>query len=491
MLSIFLKHQWTGFWRSRHKTGTIVAKVIMGILVLYLIGVCILVGYSMEGLIDHFLPGKDVFEAFNGIILYYFAVDFIVRLQMQELPTIAIVPYLHLNIPKKKLVSFLNISSLISAINLFPILIFFPFCLLGIWPEFGNFAGAMYLLSILSLIVFNNYAVLYFKRISEGSFKVVLPGIVALGIVAALEYYKVLSIAAFSNYIFMAVAAAPVYGFIFPIVATAMFLINNRYLNNNLYVEELKSASTPKSGTDYPLLDRFGAAGTLVALEIKMIRRNKRPNATVMKGLILLLYGFIFYKREALDHNEFNGMLFSAIFITGNTIFIYGQFMFGWQGAEFDGMLANKVNIRDFFRAKIILLSISATILTVLTSFYGLISWKILLIQFAAYFYNMGVSTVIVLYFATRNYKYIDIRKGARFNWQGVNATTMLVAIPFLVTPYLVYLPLSLISPYWGLAGLTLFGLAGILTRSLWIDLLVKEFEKRRYTIAAGFRERS
>lgn len=491
MLSIFLKHQWTGFWRSRHKTGTIVAKVIMGFLVLYLIGVCILVGYSMEGLIDHFLPGKDVFAAFNGIILYYFAVDFIVRLQMQELPTIAIVPYLHLNIPKRKLVSFLNISSLMSAINIFPVLIFFPFCIVGIWPEFGNFAGIIYLLSIVSLVIFNNYAVLYFKRISEGSLKVVLPGILILAAVAALEYYKVLSIAALSDHIFEAVTVTPAIGFIFPTVAIIMFLINDRYLYNNLYIEELKSAAAPKSSTDYPILDRFGAAGTLVALEIKMIRRNKRPNATVMKGLILLLYGFIFYKKDALDHNEFNGMLFSAVFITGNTIFIYGQFMFGWQGAEFDGMLANKVNIRDFFKAKMILLTISATILTILTSLYGLMSWKILLIQFAAYFYNIGVSTVIVLYFATRNFKYIDIRKGARFNWQGVNATTMLVAIPFLVTPYLVYLPFSLINPYWGLAALAFFGIAGLVTRSLWINLLVKEFNKRRYTIAAGFRERS
>jgi hypothetical protein len=491
MFSTFLHHQWTAFWRSRNKGASIAAQLIMGMFAIYLLGVCFLVGFVMEDLIDKFLPGRDVFEVFNGMILYYFAIDFIARLQIQELPTLAITPYLHLNIPKRKLVNFLQLRSLFSVMNVFPLIIFFPFCLRSIIPEYGISAAAMYLLAIFSLVIFNNYAALYFKRVSAENIKVVIPAIVVLTAVAGLEYLKIFSIAAFSDRLFSFITVHPLIGFIFPVLALAIFLINDRYLKNNLYIEDLTATREKKSSTDYPFLDRFGAAGTLAALEIKLILRNKRPKATVTKALILLFYGFLFYNKEVIEGDEFAKMLFPAVFMTGNTILIYGQFMFGWQGAEFDGMLASKINIRDFFRAKLILLSISATLLTALTTFYGFLSWKVLMIHLAAYLYNIGVSTIIVLYFATRNYKYIDISKGARFSWEGISATTMLLSLPVLLSPYIIYLPLSLIDPYLGLAGISVLGIAGLLSRSFWTGFLVQEFNRRKHKIAAGFRERS
>jgi hypothetical protein len=491
MFLTFLHHQWTGFWRSRNKGASIAAQVIMGIFALYLLGVCFLVGFVMEDLIEKFMPGRDVIVVFNGMILYYFAIDFIARLQIQELPTLAITPYLHLNIPKRKLVNFLQIRSLLSVMNIFPLIIFSPFCLRSIGQEYGNFACTTYLIAIFSLVIFNNYAALYFKRVSADNIKIVIPAVVVLALVAGLEYLQIFSIAFFSDTLFSYIALYPPAGFIFPVLALLIYLINDRYLMNNLYIEDLTAAQDQKASTDYPFLNRFGAAGTLAALEIKLILRNKRPKATVTKALLLLFYGFLFYNKELIGSNRFGQILFAAVFMTGNTILIYGQFMFGWQGAEFDGMLANKVSIRDFFRAKFILLTISASLLTALSTFYAFLSWKILLIHLAAYLYNIGVSTVIVLYFATRNYKYIDISKGARFSWEGVTASTMLMSLPVLLSPYLIYFPLSLIDPYLGLTGITILGIAGLLTRSYWTGFLVREFNSRKHKITAGFRERS
>lgn len=492
MLLTFLSHQWTGFWRSKSKTGTIAAQLLMAFLALYLIAVSILVGYGMEEIIEKLLPGKDVMVVFNGMILYYYALEFLLRMQLQELPTLAVVPYLHLNIPKQKLVNFLNVSAIFSAFNLLPIFLFFPFIIMTIRLDDGLFACIGYLLSILSLTAFSNYAALYLKRVSTGNMKIVLVGLVALFVIGGLEYFQIFSISVISNLVFQTIAAYPLGAIAFIGLAITMFIINARYLRNNLYVEELKSGTERKSSTDYPYLDRFGETGTLVALEIKLILRNKRPRATVTKGLIFLFYGFIFYKEGIMESNQFEKMLFPVVFMTGNMILLYGQFMFGWQGAEFDGLLANKTNIRTFFKAKFLMLSLSASILTLITSLYGLLSWKLLLIQLAAYFYNIGVATVVVLYFATRNYKYIDLKKGASFNWQGVGASSMLMSLPILLLPYLIYLPLSIfINPYWGLAGIALLGIAGLCSREYWLSMLIKAFNKRKYKIAAGFREQS
>lgn len=492
MLLTFLSHQWTGFWRSKSKSGTIAAQLVMGFLVLYIIAVSILVGYSMRNIIEKMLPGQEVMVVFNGMILYYYAMEFLVRMQIQELPTLAIVPYLHLNIHKQKLVNFLNISAIFSPFNILPVFIFFPFIIMNVQQDYGLFACFMYLLAILSLTVFNNYAALYFKRISTGNLKIVLAGLLVLVVIGGMEYFKIFSIAAVSNVVFQTVASHPAAGIAFILLGSAMFMINARFLKRNLYIEELKSGTEKKSSTDYPFLDRFGAAGTLAALEIKLILRNKRPRATVSKGLIFLFYGLLFYKKNVLEGDQFGMMLFAAEFMTGNMILLYGQFMFGWQSAEFDGLLANKTDIRTFFKAKLLLMTITSSVLTLLTSLYGLISWKLLLVQFATYFYNIGIAAIIVLYFATRNYKYIDLKKSARFNWQGVGASSMLMSLPILLIPFVIYLPVAaLANPYWGLAAIALSGIASLFARKLWLDKLVSAFNTRKYKIAAGFREQS
>jgi hypothetical protein len=491
MLNTFLSHQWTAFWRSRGKGSNIAVQIFMGLAILYLILCALAIGIFMDKMITSIFPGRNVFEVFNGFILYYFALEFLSRLQLQELPTLAIVPYLHLNIPKRKLVNFLNVRALFSPFNVMPLFLFVPFCLIRISAQYGAFAAFMYLVAVFSLAVFNNYLALYVKRLSIANMRFVIVGFIILVTLGLLEYFKVFSIAALSNVVFQHVAAMPLLALIFPALAAIVFFINARFLRNNLYTEELSVGEKKKSSTDYPFLDRFGDVGTLAALEIKLILRNKRSKSTVSKGLIFIFYGFLFYKQSLIEKNQFGMMLFAALFMTGNMVLLYGQFMFGWQSAEFDGILTNKVSVRNFIKAKLLLFNLSSTVLTLVVSLYGFISWKILIVQFAAYFYSLGIAPILVLYLATRNYKSIDLTKGSSFNFQGVGASSMLMGLPIFLIPYLFYAPAYYLNnPYWGLAALGIFGLAGFLTQSFWVDFLVRQFNQRKYKIAEGFRER-
>jgi hypothetical protein len=491
MLLTFLQHQWAAFWRSRGKGGSLAVQIVMGLLILYLLICAIGLGFFMGKIIPEVFPDKNVITVFNGFILYYFSIEFLVRLQMQELPTLAIVPYLHLNIPKNKLVNFLNYRAIFSAFNIMPIFIFFPFCIMNIGAAHGALVSLMYILSILSLSVFNNYLALYVKRLSTENIRFVLVGLIVLITLSLLEYFKIFSIAGVSNQVFTQIAQYPFIALIFPILAILIFKINAGYLRKNLYIEELSSGEEKKSSTDYPFLDRFGAVGTLAAVEIKLIMRNKRSKSTVSKGLIFLFYGLLLYRKQSLEKDDFGMMLFAAVFMTGNMILLYGQFMFGWQSKEFDGLLANRLSVKNFIKAKFLLFTLSSTVLVILVSFYGLMSWKILLIQFAAYLYSVGIASVLVLYFATRNYKYIDLSKASSFNFQGVGASAMIMSLPVMLLPFVIYYPFRYLgNPYWGLAALAIFGLAGCLTRNYWVNFLVEQFNKRKYKIAGGFRER-
>ncbi|WP_316822118.1 DUF5687 family protein [Pedobacter gandavensis] len=492
MLSTFLDHQWKAFWRSKNKGGTIATQLLIGFVVLYLLALALILGLNLEVFIAKAFPKKDVFEVFNGVILYYFAIDFLMRMQLQDLPTMSVVPYLHLKIPKRKLVNFLNVRALFSAFNLLPLFLFIPFCLTAISSVYSPITGTMYIISIVSLVIFNNYAALYIKRLSIQHLKlvpIVLLTIVTLGL---LEYFKVFSIAAISNQIFSFITDQPFAALSFSFLAVGMFLWNARYLRNNLYAEELSGIEEVKTSTDYPFLDRFGKVGALAALEIKLILRNKRSRSAITMSMIFLFYGFIFYKKELLDKDHLAMMLFAAVFMTGNTISIYGQFMFGWQSSHFDGLMANKIDVRDFIRSKFLLFTLFSTFTTLVACLYGFISWKILAVQFAAYLYNIGIGTILVLYFATRNYKSMDLSKGSTFNFQGVGAAQWILGLPYFLSPYLIFLPFSMSGhPYWGLLALGLCGLAAFLTREFWVDFLAKEFNKRKYKIAAGFREKS
>ncbi|KQB99393.1 DUF5687 family protein [Pedobacter sp. Hv1] len=490
MLSTFLSHQWKDFWRSRNKAGSIAANLLLGFFMLYFLAIAVGVGFWMTMIIEKTFPGQNVITVFNGFILYYFLFDLAIRTQMQELPTLSIVPYLHLKIKRKTIVNFLNIKSLFSFFNLLPLFVFIPFSIMKIGTTYGALTALMYVLSILSLVVFNNYLVLYLKRKSINNFSYFISIIGVVTVLAALDYYHIISVRDFSNLIFVNVTKYPFLGLIFTLAAVGIFIINSNYLRANLYTEELSTKDDKKTSTDYPFLNRFGKVGELAALELKLILRHKRSRGSVLMGFAFLAYGLIFYKGPMIEKNEFGKLLFAALFMTGIAILTYGQFMFAWQSTHFDGLLVNKIDFKDFIKAKFLLFTISSTIITVLASFYGFMSYKLLLLHAAAYLYNIGFATVIVLYFATMNYKRLDITKSASFNWQGIGATQWILGLPFILIPVFIYMPFGIMNkPFWGLAAIALFGLITLLMRNFWINLLVKKFEKQRYKIAEGFRE--
>ncbi|WP_129715348.1 DUF5687 family protein [Pedobacter sp. SYP-B3415] len=490
MLTTFLTHQWKSFWRSRNRGGSIAAQVVLGFFMLYFMLIAIAIGLFMPQFIGKLFPGQDVFVVFTGLLLYNFVLDFAARLQLQDLPTLSIVPYLHLNIRKQQIVNFLNLRALFTVFNLYPFLLFGPFTLYRISQAYGTTAGVMMFVAVISLSLFNNYLVLYVKRKSIGNAFIAILVVAVLAVFGLLEYLHIISILGFSSAIFMPVMKQPLLALIFPVMALIVFLINSAYLRANLYTEELSTREEKKASTDYAFLNRFGRVGELAALELKLILRHKRSKNSLTMGALFLFYGFLFYKQEHLAKDSFGMMLFAAVFMTGISIITYGQFMYAWQSAHFDGLLANKVDFKNFIRAKFLLFTIASTLVTLLSSFYGFLSWKLLLLHLAAYLYNVGFGTVIVLYFANFNFKRLDLSKGASFNWQGVGATQWILGLPFLLLPLVIYIPFGLADkPYIGLIALGLFGLITWLMRPFWINMLTKKFEKQRYKLAEGFRE--
>ncbi|HEK21937.1 MULTISPECIES: DUF5687 family protein [unclassified Mucilaginibacter] len=492
MILTFFNHELKAFWRSKNTGKSIAVKVFLGLMMLYLLACVLFLSFVLDKLLGELFPKDDLVVAFCGILLVYFLYDMVMRLQLQELPTLKVQPYLHLPVKRNTIISYLALTALFSFFNLWPIVLFTPFIVKIILPENGAAVASAIWLSIVGISVFNNYLALYIKRRANlnGWIFLAVGGLLSL-IVCGDYIWHLYSIQKASNLVFGNLLKTPVLVMVPLLMAIAMFYINFFYLKDNLYLEELssKKAEDRKSSTEIPLLGRFGHIGDLVANEIKLILRNKRPRSALVMGLFFLFYGLIFYTQKVYGE----GMkVFVGMFMTGFFIISYGQFMYSWQAAHFDGILVSKVKFRDFLRAKYLLFAMVSTVAFVLTTPYAYFGWRTVMIHFVMYLWNIGINTTIVLWFANFNQKRIDLTKGASFNWEGVGASQLLLSFPLLICPYLIYLPFRYLlhSSDWGFGAMAIIAVVGIATRDFWIKQLEKDFYNKRYKIAEGFRNK-
>jgi hypothetical protein len=204
-----------------------------------------------------------------------------------------------------------------------------------------------------------------------------------------------------------------------------------------------------------------------------------------------MAYGFIFYTKESLKNPHMYIFLFTGLFITGIFIINYGQFLFAWHSNYFDGLMSSNISLPAWIRSKFMLYTAVSTIFFILTSFYGLISWKLLITQLAAWLYNIGVNSVVSVYLATYNYKAIDLSKSATFNYQGTGTVQWVYSLVLILAPYAIFYPLArFVNPWVGFAAIGGLGLISLLLQNWWVDILTREFRKRKYLVLAGFREK-
>ncbi|MCD8742459.1 DUF5687 family protein [Mucilaginibacter roseus] len=490
MTSTFISHELKSFWRAKNTGKNIAVRVVMGLLILYLLVCILLIGFALDKVLEEIYKNQDVLAPFCGILLLYYLFDLLLRLQLQELPTLKVQPYLHLPVKRNTVVKYLSAVSMLSFFNLWPYLLFSFFIFKVIAPDSGVAALAFFV-AITGFMVFNNYLALYIKRKSN------LNGWIFLAVSAVLILinlgdflWHIYSIKDISYSFFGRLMTTPALALIPVALAAAMFYINFLFLKANLYLEDLNSnkASSYKNSTDYPILNRFGSVGDLVANEVKLIFRNKRPRSALIMGLFFMLYGLFFYPNPAFKNNE-SFKVFVGMFMTGIFIINYGQFMFSWQASHFDGILVSKVKFTDFLKAKYLLFTGVSTVAFILTIPYIYFGWRVVLIHFVMYLWNLGVNTTIILYFANRNHRRIDLSKGASFNWEGVGATQLLVSIPLLVTPFVLYAPLKyFVNSDVALAVLAAVGVICIALRPFWIKKLEQDFIEKKFQIAEGFR---
>jgi hypothetical protein len=493
IFTIFLQQQWKESTRSSIWQRNLATNIFIGFFLLLMMGYLLMLGIFIEPILEKIFPDDDPVTIFNGIIIYYLGFDLLIRYLMQSLPTFAIESYLHLPIRKRTMVHFVISKSIFHPLNFLPLLVFVPFAIRAIAPAHNNTAAIIWLVAVICLIFNNNFLATYLKRqLVSKPLITLFAGLILISL-AVLDHFGFIKLSAVSSGFFSILLKNPILTSLTVLLVLSSYSLNYFLLKSKLYPEEIikRKSYDVQDIPQIKYLTSLGLTGDLVMLDIKLWWRHKRTRTILYMFPIFILYGFFFYPSP--QYKEAVGMfIFVGTFMTGGMTMNYLNYAFGYESNHFDGLLTSKVDMDLYIKAKLSIGMLISTICFVLTIPYLFFGFKILLINFVTYLFNLGFISYVLMYMATYNKKRMDLSKGSSFNYQGVGASNWLVLLPAFLLPLIIYIPFWLLGyPYIGFSAIGLIGIIGLLTRKFWVKTIEKNFYKRKYIMADGFREGS
>ena len=481
------------YLKARRKKGfykNIGGSILIGFLGLYFGGALFLLGFFMGNLLTEIPSPHNPIELFSSVIIYAALLGLLIRHFIQPLNTVNIHTYQTLPIKRSAILNYIILKPFLNPINYISLIAIIPFSLKIVAGYYDATVALGMIVVFIFLAMFNIQLGSFLKRSFAGKIwksLVFLAVIVGLG---AMEWFEIFSLFSISRVAFMYVILNPVTWIGLLLLVALSTALQYYYFNRNRYPEAYMKAeqNVSYSKNEFTALNRFGKIGEIMALELKMLLRHKRTKSMLYTAVIFLFCGFIFYMEGQPIYQKFLG----AIFVTGMTIFTYGQWVFSWDSNYFDCILTKNISIKDYVKACYYLMVVSAIIAYVVTLSYAFIfGIEIIYYQTAAILYNIGIATPFLIFYGTFNSKRVELSQGSAMSYQGVTIKNFLILIPVMLIP-IILIPILTIfmSMNMALGIIGGAGLLGVLLSKPLLHLCVKQFYKKKYQMADGFREK-
>lgn len=489
MIQYLIKHQWRESIRSPLWARKVASNIFLGIMLLLTVINLLGLGLIIDRILKDTAPDVDLITLLNGLVLYYFLIELLMRILLQKVHGLIVQPYMHLPIRRTRLVHYLLLKSIMSLFNILPLLVFVPasFKIIGVQ---STTSAWVWLFAIFTLMLCNNYVALFLKRLGSVNTTIVLVIVSALAAFIVLDYFKILSISSISSGLFAGLLSN--YAWLIGPIVLLLFIygLNYSFLKSRVYLEELGRGKERKevTTTRYTFLDRFGDLGEFIGLELKLILRHKRLKSFLFLLPLIFLFGFYFHGREGEEVFDIL-VIYLGIFLTGMFMLHYGQFVLSWESHYFDAILSQKINHYLYLKAKFIILTVSCLLLFLLLTpiaYFGIdMLWK----YTAVVLFNMGINSFVLLFKGTYNRQKLDLNASA-MTMQGKDAKQIFVAMLLVILPILIYLPFKIMAvPNLGLMTIAAIGLLGLIFHEQLLKLIVIQFERQKYKVAAAFRQ--
>lgn len=488
MFKHFINLEWKSFYRSAAFKANLFMKIMMGIGALWLLGSFSMMGFGAYFIIEDGLK-KEPFQVINQIMIYYLIFDLAFRYFLQKMPVMNIKPLMYLPIKKKNIVSFAIGKTMISFFNIMHLFFFIPFALVLImkgfsWPQVLTWSVAM-----MALVYCNNFLNIFINNKDN-----VIYGVIAFFVVlAGLQYYSVFDITTFTYPIFNAFYAIPYLALIPILLAVIFYMIAFKDFKSNLYLDAGLSVKHDVAKTeDYSWLNRFGSLSTFLKNDIRLLRRNKRSKTTVLMSVMFLFYGLLFFTGSIEAYDGPIWRIFAGIFVSGGFLFTFGQFVPSWDSAYYPLMMSQNIRYKEYLSSKWYLMVFATVISTILAVFYLYWGWQAYAAVVVGAIYNIGVNSYLVLLGGAFIKTPIDLssNKKAFGDKQAFNAKTLLLTIPKLVLPVLIYALGNFISgEMLGFLLVAFAGVLGFIFKNKAFEMIERIYKTEKYKTLAAYKQ--
>jgi hypothetical protein len=488
------QHQWKAFRRNPMFERNLGVQIFMffmfGILALEFLGF----GFVLDKLLLKVGAYELAIDVFNSILLYLLAVDFTVKFFFKQSQSMQIAPYLTLPVKRKRLFDFLLRKEFSSFWNLYFLFLVVPFSFKAITPFFGFGAAVLYILFFYLLCISISLAVNIINSLIKKSvwFYALAAAIVILPFAFPVvlkinpgDYIQLLG-EQLLNYNLLVLA-----GLI--LLIAGFWAINHLQMRTDVY-NELQGDKADKisSFSSLSFLDRFGAIGDFMNLELKMIMRSPRLKQQVVFSSVLIIGLFLYMLY--MPNNAFSKsgsfiFFLYGIMAVGLMGIIMGQYIFTAESSYFDGLMSRKTSAHELLKSKYLLYSgysLLTTLILLVPVFHGKLDGFLLI---SIFFYTIGPIYFMIFQNAVYNKTYFDLFDKGMMNWKGQSGNMVVI------TMITMFLPVIIVLILHGIFGATvtysfmlIVGIAFVLSYKYWLEWTYKRFLKRKYKNMEGFR---
>jgi hypothetical protein len=237
-----------------------------------------------------------------------------------------------------------------------------------------------------------------------------------------------------------------------------------------------------------------GAVPSLVLLDARLMRRNKRPRQQLLLGLGLC--GFFLLNLVLMSTGDSRPLgLFDRVMLSYVLSCLlalqYGGFGYGWHGQHFDRLLLRARSPRALVQAQAITLSgLCGVSLAMALLIAGIFAPSLLALLSGLGVFNVGITVPLLIAQGAWRRTALELRQSAFFNYQGTSSSSFTLGAGLVILN--MGLPIGLLLGLGMKPGLLIvagLGVLGMAATPLWTRGLGTLLWRQRYAMAAGFRD--
>lgn len=475
-------------WKSFKRTGSLLQTILMGAGKAYF-GICyfiivVALAFGVFELDEAQVP----IESFFKYAIYFWVGDLLLRYFFQKMPTAHIKPLLIQNIRKKSIVTYALLKTTFSFFNFTNLIVGLVVLIQFINYKSAPISSILFAGSYTLLLIANCYLVQLLNHIN----KIAIPFLALFIGLLTLDYFKYIEITSFTAAVFSFIYHQVwVLAIILIYVAFLVYNCFHFYMNNLSLESSIVQKIQIYKYYDLEFLNRFGTLAPFLKLDLKLLTRNKRTRTVLYMSLGFLLYKLFFLLNPS---DAFGGSFFvvlSGLMVTGGFMLMFGQYVPSWDSSYYPLMMTQNVPYRKYLESKWLVMVLGTVLSMILGSFYIYFGWEVYLTIVAVGFYNIGWNCYFALITGAFVRSKIDLtsNKNAFGDSKAFNIQTMLISLPVIIIPIILYAILSFFLEFhYAMIVYIFIGLIGILVKKPMFDLIEKLYKKQKYTTLNAYK---